>query len=548
MPAALTLRMSPVVTTRESAMSTRRTITGLLLIVVLASLGVAMIVIPPWIVQQLAVVREAGPVWVYVYFAVVGLGGALLLGCTLTIVWKLWRATRAKQRRRTREGKNPSQLTRQEKEREIAENLAAVEDLKSELAPGDGVRGQLDPLAEKVLQKQARQKLEIVAFGAISSGKSSLLNALAGRDIFTTDPKGGTTLRRNEIPWPGLDQVMLVDTPGLGEVDGSDRGQLSADAAKDADLVLVVVDGPLREWEFELLRQLNAMEKRTLICLNKEDWYDEHERDRLLGQIRTQLQSFLPPQDVVAVRAQETQRPRVRVSADGSRSEEIIAVEPDIRSLAGRMLEIVQRDGRDLLLANLLLQSRGLVEEARRRAQASLDARAWQIVEKYMWTAGGAAALSPFPLLDLAAGCAISSKMVLDLARVYRQDIDVNTAVTLLAELGKNLLSILGVTAATPAITAAVASLLKTIPGAGTIAGGFLAGIVQALITRWIGAVFVEYFRGEMQQTASSLTAVAREQWQRLTTVDELRKLLRDARTHLGKESPRQHGDTTTIS
>jgi uncharacterized protein (DUF697 family) len=157
-----------------------------------------------------------------------------------------------------------------------------------------------------------------------------------------------------------------------------------------------------------------------------------------------------------------------------------------------------------------------------------------------MWGAGGAAALSPFPLLDLAAGCAISSKMVLDLARVYRQEVDVNTVVTLLGELGKNLLSILGVTAATPAVTAAIAALLKTIPGAGTIAGGFLAGIVQALITRWIGAVFIEYFRGEMQQTGGSLTAVAREQWQRLTTVEELRKLLRDARKHLKKESPEQ--------
>ena len=43
-----------------------------------------------------------------------------------------------------------------------------------------------------------------------------------------------------------------------------------------------------------------------------------------------------------------------------------------------------------------------------------------------MWGAGGAAALSPFPLLDLAAGCAISTKMVVELAKVYRQDVDLN--------------------------------------------------------------------------------------------------------------------------
>ena len=80
--------------------------------------------------------------------------------------------------------------------------------------------------------------------------------------------------------------------------------------------------------------------------------------------------------------------------------------------------------------------------------------------------------------------------MVVDLAHVYRQDIDIDAAVKLLGELGKNLLAILGVSAATPAVASVVASLLKSVPGAGTIAGGLLQGIVQALITRWIGAVF----------------------------------------------------------
>ena len=53
--------------------------------------------------------------------------------------------------------------------------------------------------------------------------------------------------------------------------------------------------------------------------------------------------------------------------------------------------------------------------EAKRRVEDGLDRRAWQIVDKYTWGAGGAAALSPFPMVDLAAGCAISTKMVIDL-------------------------------------------------------------------------------------------------------------------------------------
>ncbi len=120
----------------------------------------------------------------------------------------------------------------------------------------DEVRRELEPLIRELEEKRGEQTLEIVAFGTVSSGKSSLLNALAGRDVFVTDARGGTTLRRNEIPWPGIDRVLLVDTPGLGEVDGEEHAEVSAEAAQDADLVLLVVDGPLRDSEFQLLRRL----------------------------------------------------------------------------------------------------------------------------------------------------------------------------------------------------------------------------------------------------------------------------------------------------
>ena len=79
---------------------------------------------------------------------------------------------------------------------------------------------------------------------------------------------------RSEIPWPAGDRVVLVDTPGLAEVRGESRAADAAEAAKNADLVLFVVDGPLKSYESELLEALAAMEKRIVVCLNKEDWYD----------------------------------------------------------------------------------------------------------------------------------------------------------------------------------------------------------------------------------------------------------------------------------
>lgn len=510
-----------------------RTNAGLLLLLILIVFGAALVFAPPWVAQHIEAASKLGPIGFYVYLTVVILGGVLLLSATSTIVWRLWQRSRRKTADRAQHAKNPSQLSRGEREQELAENLSAAEDLRGELPAIQSLRVQLESLSGKIEEKRVSQTLEIVAFGSISSGKSSLLNAIAGRDVFQTDAKGGTTVARNEIPWPGIDQVVLVDTPGLGEVDGAEHGVVSADAAKEADIVLMVVDGPLRDWEHRLLQRLGDMEKRTLVCLNKADWFPDRDREKLLGQLREQVAGLVQPDDILAIRSQVTKRKRIRVLPDGEEREELVDVSLDIESLANRMLQVIRRDGHDLILANLLLQSRGLVQEARRRVQETLDQRAWETVDRYMWSAAGAAALSPFPVLDLAAGVAISTKMVVDLGHVYRQDIDLQGAVTLLGQLTKQLLAILGVTAIGPAIATAIASLLKTVPGVGTLAGGLLQGIVQALITRWIGAVFIQHFRNEMQTTDAGLANVARQEWERLTTLTELRRLVQMARGKL---------------
>ena len=366
-------------------MASRRTTTGFLLLVVAAFIGFLILVVPPWLVDQYDRFADKGPTWARVYLATVAIGGSIFLGATCWILLRLWLATRRKFQRKQRRNKNPSELSRDQQQREIDENLAAVSDLSNDPSVPSEVESELAPLASKFEEKRTQQTLEIVAFGTVSSGKSSLLNMLAGRIVFQTDAKGGTTVRRNEIPWPGLDKVTLVDTPGLGEVDGQSRASVSAAAAKDADLVLVVVDGPMRESEFQLLERLSEMEKRILVCLNKEDWYEDEEREALLGQIAQQVKSFVQLEDIVAVRASPTRRTRIRMLADGSQSEEDVEVAVDIAPLAARMMKVVRQDGQDLLLANLLLQSRGMVEEARQRVQNALDQRAWSIVDKYMW-------------------------------------------------------------------------------------------------------------------------------------------------------------------
>ena len=515
-------------------MSQTRTTTGIFLVVLLAVIGYVLVTLPPKLAAGFHQANGLSPWLGYLYAAVVASGALLLSGLLISILVHIWKNTRQKSAEHQRRNLSPSEMSAAQQTQEVADNLAVGREYAETVSPE--LRAEIAASVAELEAKRKSQKLEIVAFGTISSGKSSLLNSLAGRPVFRTNVVGGTTSTRSEIPWPAGDRVVLVDTPGLAEVRGEARASESAAAAKNADLVLFVVDGPLKAYESELLEALAAMEKRIVVCLNKEDWYDTHQRDELLRQISEQVTPAVSVSDVVAVRSRPAKRRRVRVLSDGAEQEEEVPIEPDIGPLARRMMSIVQRDGRELLLANLLLQSRGLVDEAKERVLAALDARADEVINKYMWAAGGATAINPFPLLDLAGGSAITVKMVLDLAAVYQQKIDVDTVVTLLGQLGKNLVAMVGASAAAPALAAAIASLLKTVPGIGTIAGGVIQGLVQAVVTRWIGRVFCEYFRNEMQPPPGGLAELARRKWAEVTQPDQLRKLIQLGRERLSHE------------
>lgn len=517
-------------------MPKRNTSATILLILLLVAVAYALITLPPTVIEQYDRAQRLGPAWAIGYLILVGLGALIFVSLVAGVFLRLVLNARRKSLERQRRGRDPSQLSRKEREFELAHNLETGGQLADDTRVEARLREEIRLAIEEIETKRQQRKLEIVAFGTVSGGKSSLLNALAGREIFASDVRGGTTQTRGEIPWPGADHVTLVDTPGLAEVRGEERGAQAAEAARDADLVLLVVDGPLKAYEMEMLRQLAKMEKRILVCLNKEDWLEDTQRDELLAQIAKQAAPHVAAADVVAVRAAPSVRRRVRVLPDGGETTEQTELAADISPLADRMMKTIQRDGRDLLLANLLLQSRGLVDDARRRVTATLDARADETINKTMWAAASVTAVNPIPLLDLAGGSALTVKMVLDLAHIYRQSVDTDTVVNLLGQLGKNLVAILGVTAATPVVAAGVGSLLKTVPGVGTIAGGLVQGLVQAVVTRWIGRVFCEYFRDEMRPPTGGLAELAREKWGEVTRPDQLLKLIQQGRRLLNQE------------
>lgn len=89
-------------------------------------------------------------------------------------------------------------------------------------------------------------RLHIVLAGERNSGKSSLLNAIAGQAVAIVSDTPGTTTDHISKPMEimGLGPCVLVDTAGLddtGELGGK-RVEKSLDAIRTADILLAVVD------------------------------------------------------------------------------------------------------------------------------------------------------------------------------------------------------------------------------------------------------------------------------------------------------------------
>src|SRR2546421_7895128 len=138
-------------------MSRLRVSNGVLLVVLLAAIGFGLIYVPTKVIELYDRVKGLGSPYIYLYWGMVGTGGAILVFLTGSIVVKLWLTTRKKSARLARGAKNPSELSLQDQEREVADNLAAVEALRARSALPDDVQRELQSLVAGAEEKQAAQ-------------------------------------------------------------------------------------------------------------------------------------------------------------------------------------------------------------------------------------------------------------------------------------------------------------------------------------------------------------------------------------------------------
>ncbi|MBF2006170.1 MAG: DUF697 domain-containing protein [Chlorogloeopsis fritschii C42_A2020_084] len=352
----------------------------------------------------------------------------------------------------------------------------------------------------------ARGEIQVVVFGTGSAGKTSLVNAIMGRMVGRVDAPMGTTQAGETycLRLKGLERkILITDTPGILEagIAGTEREQMARELATEADLLLFVVDNDLRRSEYEPLRALAEIGKRSLLILNKTDLYTEEDKEVILARLRQRVRGFIAPGDVVAIAA----NPQPAQLENG----ETFQPEPEILPLLRRMAAILRAEGEDLVADNILLQSLRLGEEARKLIDAQRRRQADKIVERYQWIGAGVVSVTPLPVVDLLATAAVNAQMVVELGRVYGCELNMERGRELALSLAKTIAGLGIVKGAIQLLSTALQLNVSTF-----IIGRAIQGVTAAYLTRIAGKSFIEYFRNDQDWGDGGMTEVVQRQFQ----------------------------------
>jgi small GTP-binding protein len=189
--------------------------------------------------------------------------------------------------------------------------------------------------------------LNMAFIGKVSSGKSSLINALLKKDrkdrLAEVGAKSGVTTKLKILQLE--EHVRLIDSPGLDDV-RSENSKVTKEFLENIDVGLLVVEGSSDVTQKKYLDDLRTSCRSIFVVLNKIDQWDRHVSSTLEGVIEQwktdlQIDKIYP---VCAFGYDPGTAPNAQLDIRG-----VDELRKDIESF-------LEKEGKDLLLARQMAE------------------------------------------------------------------------------------------------------------------------------------------------------------------------------------------------
>jgi len=345
---------------------------------------------------------------------------------------------------------------------------------------------------QKMLTKLEQGHLHIAVFGRVSVGKSSVLNALLGKDVFSVSILHGETKTESIEAWHEVDAggVYLIDTPGINEIDGDERERLAHEVANRSDLLLFVVDSDLTEVELAALKTVAATQRPIILVVNKSDQYNENEILELRTIVKQRVKGIIAANNIIFTAALPAKQTVIMVDEKGDETETVRQRSTDIINLKSRLWEVVEAEGKTLSALNASLFAGNISHQLGEKLLAARKDLGEETIHMYCVGKGVAVALNPIPVADLLAAAAIDVSMVIHLSKIYGLPMSKSEAGELIKTIAAQMLVLY---ATFWAIHLASSALKIGTVGFSTVVTGLAQGAVAWYSTLVVGRVAEDY-------------------------------------------------------
>ncbi|MFZ2068325.1 MAG: DUF697 domain-containing protein [Xanthobacteraceae bacterium] len=360
----------------------------------------------------------------------------------------------------------------------------------------------LRPAERAAIEKEMREiedftaklengRVEIAAFGEVGSGKSALLNALAGETIFAVSAEHGSTDKIAKTGFKNT-KLVLVDTPGINEAAGELHGKLAEETVRYTDLVLFVVDGDLNRVELDAFTQFSDLHKPIVLVINKADLLGPEQIREITESILRKIGNRIGPDDIVLAASAPRESEREIHKADGTVEIRRFQPKPKIEALEARMLEVLDREGKAIIALNASLFASEVSDRIKELKQHVRGKEVTRLIYYFMLGKALVVGANPVPVFDILAGMASDALMVQRIGAIYGTEFSLKSAQNMVLEI----LRAWGLMAAAEYGLHLAADLLRTVTfGTSTILTAVPQGLAAAWSTYVVGNAANIYFR-----------------------------------------------------